>query len=76
MGDGRDAALVRALAALAGRRVDDVEVAAIVNQARTMPADRGNVIWAQLRRAPATVSMRDYLAMTLRFIHQDPSGED
>ncbi|MDN5918508.1 MAG: hypothetical protein L0I76_25985 [Pseudonocardia sp.] len=76
MGDGRDTELVRALAALAGRRVDDVEVAAIVNQARMMPADRGNVIWAQLRRAPATVSMRDYSAMTLRFIRQDRSGED
>lgn len=51
MGDGRDAELERALASLAGRRVDDVEVAAIVTQARTLPDDRGNVIWAQLRRA-------------------------
>lgn len=71
--DGRAADLVRALAALAGRGVDDVEVTAIVVQAQTMSRERSNTVWRQLRRAPATVSMRDYLAMTVRFIRQYPA---
>lgn len=66
----REAELVRALAALAGRGVDDVEVAAILAQARGMTSERSNVIWRQLRLAPVTVSLRDYLAMTLRFVAQ------
>ncbi|RZT75513.1 hypothetical protein EV383_6254 [Pseudonocardia sediminis] len=76
VGEARAAALVRELAGLAGRGVDDVEATAIVAQARTMSSQRSNTVWTQLRRAPATVSMRDYLAMTLRFVAQDPTWTD
>ncbi|RZT85549.1 hypothetical protein EV383_2422 [Pseudonocardia sediminis] len=64
--------LVGELAILAGRSVDDYEIAAVVALSREMPAHRANDIWRRHHSAPATVSLRDYLAMTLRFINQAP----
>ncbi|MBW0101515.1 hypothetical protein [Pseudonocardia sp. KRD291] len=55
VGEGRTAGLVRELA---GRGVDGVEVRAILAQAAAMFNERSNTVWAQLRRATPTVSMR------------------
>jgi hypothetical protein len=60
--------LVRQLALLAGREIDDVEVAAVVHRSRGMSAAVANRIWHEHRRAPRTVALRDYLAMTLMFV--------
>ena len=70
MDDDRAAELVVALAALAGREIGDVEAGAAVARARTLTPSVANAIWARHRRAPRTVSLRDYLAMTLRFVEQ------
>lgn len=67
-------ALIVELAALAGRRIDDIEIATVLAWSQDMPAQRANEIWRRQQRAPATVSLRDYLAMTLRFITQAPSA--
>ncbi len=72
MDDERAGELVVALAALAGRSVGPSEVAVVLTHARDMSAQRANEIWSRHRRAPDTVSLRDYLAMTLRFVERDP----
>lgn len=64
--------LVVALAALAGRTVGAAEAAAVLGRARELSPERANEIWRRHRRAPDTVPLRDYLAMTLRFVEQDP----
>ena len=70
MDDARAAELVVALAALAGREVDASEADAVVAHARAMDPQRANEIWTRHRRAPETVPLRDYLAMTLRFVQR------
>ncbi|MEK6439633.1 MULTISPECIES: hypothetical protein [unclassified Pseudonocardia] len=60
--------LVRQLALLAGREIDDDEAAAVVRTSRGMSAEVANRIWHEHRRAPRTVALRDYLAMTLKFV--------
>lgn len=72
MDEDRAGELVTALAALAGRAVGAAESAAVLAMARELSPDRANEIWRRHRRAPDTVSLRDYLAMTLRFVDQDP----
>lgn len=72
MDEDRAAGLVAAFAALAGRGIADVEARATVAHARGLSPAAANAIWARFRRAPGTVSQRDYLAMTLRFVEQDP----
>lgn len=64
--------LVAELAALAGRRIDDYEIAAVLAWSQEMPAQRANDIWRRHHAGPTTVSLRDYLAMTLCFINQAP----
>jgi hypothetical protein len=68
MDDVRAHELVRQLALLAGREIDDVEVAAAVHRSRGMSAGVANRVWYEHRRAPRTVALRDYLAMTLKFV--------
>jgi hypothetical protein len=70
--DARAAELVVALAALAGREIDEAEAGAVVVVAREMGPERANEIWTRHRRAPETVPLRDYLAMTLRFVQRYP----
>ena len=72
MDDERARALVVEFATLAGRRVDHAEAAAVLAWSRRMSAERANEIWRRHRRSPATVALRDYLAMTLRFVEQGP----
>ncbi|WP_224391123.1 hypothetical protein [Pseudonocardia sp. ICBG1293] len=78
MDDERAAELAVALAALAGREIGADEARAVVVHTRALTPARANAVWARHRRAPRTVSLRDYLAMTLRFTAQDPppSGGD
>lgn len=61
-------AMVYALADLAGRRMTEAEAGAVLERYREIGPERANAIWAQHRRAPATVSFRDYLAMTIKFL--------
>ncbi|MDQ4117497.1 MAG: hypothetical protein M3235_11115 [Actinomycetota bacterium] len=70
MDDARAAELVVALAALAGREVGAAESRTVVELAREMDAQRANEIWTRHRRAPDTLPLRDYLAMTLRFVER------
>lgn len=72
MDDERAAELVAAVARLAGREIGADEAGAVVGHARGLSPERANAIWLRHRRAPATVALRDYLAMTLRFVEQDP----
>lgn len=72
MDDARAAELVVALAALAGREVPPAEAEAVVALAHGMDPQRANEIWTRHRRAPDTVPLRDYLAMTLRFVERYP----
>lgn len=76
MDDDRAAELVVAFGALAGREIGDAEAHAAVARARTLTSSDLNAIWVRHRRAPATVPLRDYLAMTLRFVERDPPEED
>lgn len=69
-----DARLLRALAELAGRQVDDHEIDVVLDLAGSMAPDRANAVWSRLRRDPSTVALRDYLAITVRFIHQARTG--
>lgn len=68
------AGLLVAFAALAGRDIGDAEARAAVLRAGTLTPSTLNAIWAQHRRAPGTVPLRDYLAMTLRFVERGPPG--
>ncbi|MEV1290744.1 hypothetical protein [Pseudonocardia sp. NPDC049635] len=72
MDDDRAAELVAAFATLAGRDIADAEARATVAHSRALSPAAANAIWSRYRRASATVSLRDYLAMTLRFVEQDP----
>lgn len=72
--DERAERLVIALAELAGRRIDRREATVVVGHSRALSAARANEIWSRHRRAPSTVSLRDYLAMTLRFVERASSG--
>ncbi|MFP5071430.1 hypothetical protein ACLFMI_17430 [Pseudonocardia nantongensis] len=72
---GRAAELVVAFAALAGREIGDAEARAAVVRARALTPSDLNAIWVRHRRAPATVPLRDYLAMTLRFVERDPPDD-
>lgn len=71
MDDDRAAELAAGFAALAGREIGDAEARAAVARARALTPVEANAIWARHRRAPRTVPLRDYLAMTLRFVEQD-----
>ncbi|OLL72202.1 hypothetical protein Ae168Ps1_0577c [Pseudonocardia sp. Ae168_Ps1] len=71
--DERAAELAVAFAALAGREIGGAEARAAVAHARGLGPAEANAIWARHRRAPRTVALRDYLAMTLRFVEQDPA---
>ncbi|GAA1378635.1 hypothetical protein GCM10009613_00070 [Pseudonocardia kongjuensis] len=75
MDDDRAAGLVAAFAALAGRDIAEAEVRATVAHSRALSPAAANAIWGRFRRAPGTVSLRDYLAMTLRFVEQDPPAQ-
>ncbi|MEQ3553612.1 hypothetical protein WIS52_24330 [Pseudonocardia nematodicida] len=70
--DDRAAELVVVLAALAGRDVGDAEARVVVAHSRALSPDDANTIWQRHHRAPRTVPLRDYLAMTLRFVERDP----
>jgi hypothetical protein len=70
MDDAQARELVRQLALLAGREIDDVEVAVVVRRSRAMSAEVANRIWHEHRSAPWTVALRDYLAMTLKFVER------
>ncbi|BBG02054.1 MULTISPECIES: hypothetical protein [Pseudonocardia] len=72
MDEDRAVALVAAFAALAGREIADAEARATVAHSRALSPGAANAIWGRLRQAPGTVSLRDYLAMTLRFVEQEP----
>lgn len=72
MDEAEAAELVVALAELAGRRVGPDEARAVVAHARDMGPERANEVWTRHRRAPETVPLRDYLAMTLRFVQRYP----
>lgn len=72
MDDARAAELVVALAALAGREIGTAEADAVVVLAHQMDPQRANDIWVRHRRAPDTVPLREYLAMTLRFVERYP----
>lgn len=72
MEDQRAAELAVAFARLAGRELGDDEARAVVAHARGLTPAAANDIWSRHRRAPRTVSLRDYLAMTLRFVDRDP----
>ncbi|MCW0216456.1 MAG: hypothetical protein OJJ54_24165 [Pseudonocardia sp.] len=74
MDDGRAHELVRQLALLAGREIDDVEIAVVVARSRGMGPETANRVWLEHKRAPHTVALRDYLAMTLKFV--DRPGPD
>ena len=69
------AGLLVAFAGLAGREIGAAEARAAVLRARSLTPATLNAIWAQHRRAPRTVPLRDYLAMTLRFVEQGPPGD-
>ncbi|MBN9798596.1 MULTISPECIES: hypothetical protein [Pseudonocardia] len=72
MDDDRATELAVALASLAGREIGPDEARAVVAHAHTLSPGRANVIWSRHRRAPRTVPLRDYLAMTLRFVDRGP----
>lgn len=75
MDEDTAAGLLVAFAALAGRDIGDAEARAAVLRARTLTPSTLNAIWARHRRAPRTVPLRDYLAMTLRFVEQGRPGD-
>ncbi|MDX6410469.1 MAG: hypothetical protein QOE13_3540 [Gaiellaceae bacterium] len=70
MDDGRAHELVRQLALLAGRVIDDAEVTVVVDRSRGMDPELANRIWHEHKRAPRTVALRDYLSMTLKFVER------
>ncbi|ANY09058.1 hypothetical protein [Pseudonocardia sp. HH130630-07] len=72
MDDDRAAELAVAFAALAGREIGAVEARVVVARAHALTPALANAIWVRHRHAPDTVSLRDYLAMTLRFVERDP----
>ncbi|WFG45840.1 hypothetical protein [Pseudonocardia alni] len=74
MDDDRAAELAVALAALAGREIGPAEARAVVAHAHDLTPARANTVWTRHRAAPRTVSLRDYLAMTIRFAAQDPAA--
>lgn len=67
-GDRDRIALIHALAELAGRHISDAEAASVLDHHSQLQAGERDLVPAPPRAGH--VSLRDYLAMTLRFLDQ------